>query len=1152
MGITARPLTVTPDSGKTKVYGDADPELTYGISGATSLAYSDTLSGALGRAESENVGPHEINLGALIVVDGNSGLNYTLTCSPGVTMSITARLLTVTPDSGMTKVYGEDDPTLTANVTAGTLAFSDVLSGSLARATGIDVGSYVINGIGTLIAGGNSGLNYDITFSNPDSIAMSITQRPLTVQPDTGKTKVYGDADPTLTANVTEGSLVSGESLSGSLARATGENVGMHLINGLGSLIAGSAQGSNYNITFSNPAATTMSITRRPLEVTPDAGKTKVYGEDDPTLTYEISSGNLVEGDEFSGTLGRAGGVNVGSYAIDLGTLAVVDGNSGLNYTLTCSTGVTMGITARPLEVTPDSDQTKVYDGNTTTPTLLYQISSGSLAYSDGWSGALGRAGGENVGAHEINLGALTVADGNSGLNYTLTCSSGVTMSIIPRTLTATPNTDQTKVYGDADPTPFTYHFTVGTLVTGDSLSGALGRDSGEDVGSSYVINQGDLHATSNYTFSFINPDSIAMSITQRPLTVKPNTGLTKVYGDADPTLTAQVTAGTTLAFSDTFSNSLARATGNDVGSYLINGIGTLIAGGNSGLNYDVTFTNPDSAAMSITKRPLTVTPDVGKTKVYGDDDPELTYGFGGGTSLAYSDTLSGALGRAGGVNVGSYAIDLGTLAVVDGNSGNNYTLTCSTGVTMGITARPLEVTPDSDQTKVYDGNTTMPTLTYQISSGSLAYSDGWSGVLGRAGGENVGSHAINLGALTVADGNSGLNYTLTCSSGVTMSITLRPLTVTPRSGQTKVYDEADPPLTYDITSGSLVFGEFMGGALGRAPGTDVGLYAINIGSLTAGSNYDLTFNGNGVNLEITKADQAITFDPLASKTEGEPDFDLLATASSGLDVSYESSNELVATVDGITVTIVGVGTTTITASQLGNGNYNPATPVERTLSVYLALVADAGDDRVVDKGVEVELDGSGSYDPNDPEVILTYAWSFVSVPSGSGITVEDLDNPAAQKPKFTPDLCGDYLVQLEVTSGYGSATATVLLQAKQNTGDYTEKLQSGKKSYLDRPTRKLVSTSDFSVRNLLTGVAMTDVELRVLVTITSPPTNPPGSFEMPGTGWSYNTAGGYFSKVLGDLAAPPQSGDTVLGQLMFRYGTTVRFTYELQVWGKY
>ena len=61
----------------------------------------------------------------------------------------------------------------------------------------------------------------------------------------------------------------------------------------------------------------------------------------------------------------------------------------------------------------------------------------------------------------------------------------------------------------------------------------------------------------------------------------------------------------------------------------------------------------------------------------------------------------------------------------------------------------------------------------------------------------------------------------------------------------------------------------------------------------------------------------------------------LTATATSGLPVSYESSNDAVARVNGSTLHLLRVGEAQITARQQGNTDYLPATPVTQTLTVY-------------------------------------------------------------------------------------------------------------------------------------------------------------------------------------------------------------------------
>jgi hypothetical protein len=115
----------------------------------------------------------------------------------------------------------------------------------------------------------------------------------------------------------------------------------------------------------------------------------------------------------------------------------------------------------------------------------------------------------------------------------------------------------------------------------------------------------------------------------------------------------------------------------------------------------------------------------------------------------------------------------------------------------------------------------------------------------------------------------------------------------------------------------------------------------LSVSFVPAGvANYN-TPAAKAASINVNKADQAITFAALAAKTFGDASGTLGSTAaSSGLSVSYASSNTAVATLIGNIVTIVGAGSTTINASQAGNTNYNPATSVEQTLTVNKAATA--------------------------------------------------------------------------------------------------------------------------------------------------------------------------------------------------------------------
>jgi hypothetical protein len=163
-------LTVSADH-QTKVYGTADPALTYIASGfQLSDASGTVLTGDLDRVVGENVAgsPYAINQGTLVA---NS--NYTISFT-GHDLLITPATLTIAADH-QTKVYGTADPILT--YVASGFQFSDtsgaVLTGSLDRAAGESVAGapYAITQ-GTLSA--NS--NYTISFTGHDlSITPALT-----------------------------------------------------------------------------------------------------------------------------------------------------------------------------------------------------------------------------------------------------------------------------------------------------------------------------------------------------------------------------------------------------------------------------------------------------------------------------------------------------------------------------------------------------------------------------------------------------------------------------------------------------------------------------------------------------------------------------------------------------------------------------------------------------------------------------------------------------------------------------------------------------------------------------------------------------------------------------------------------------------------
>jgi hypothetical protein len=81
-----------------------------------------------------------------------------------------------------------------------------------------------------------------------------------------------------------------------------------------------------------------------------------------------------------------------------------------------------------------------------------------------------------------------------------------------------------------------------------------------------------------------------------------------------------------------------------------------------------------------------------------------------------------------------------------------------------------------------------------------------------------------------------------------------------------------------------------------------------------------------------TLFNQSIAFPALGPHTFGDPDFTLLAMASSNLPVSYVTSGACTAI--GSMLHIAGAGSCTVTASQSGNADYNPAQSVSRSFAI--------------------------------------------------------------------------------------------------------------------------------------------------------------------------------------------------------------------------
>jgi hypothetical protein len=215
-------------------------------------------------------------------------------------------------------------------------------------------------------------------------------------------------------------------------------------------------------------------------------------------------------------------------------------------------------------------------------------------------------------------------------------------------------------------------------------------------------------------------------------------------------------------------------------------------------------------------------------------------------------------------------------------------------------------------------------------------------------------------------------------------------------------------PTSYNATG--LPAGLSVNTATGLITGTPT---AAGSSTVTLYATNDLGAATQSLALTVNRQAQAITFGGLPGKQVGDAQFNLAAAASSGLPVTYTSSNPSVATVSGNTVTVVGVGSTTITASQSGNGTYLPAVDVSQILAVGGVLPSittpPVGQSFTLGGGLNLGVTASGS----GP---LFYQWQF------NGTNIQGASSATLTLVNLTAANAGAYRVV--ITNSVGTTTS--------------------------------------------------------------------------------------------------------------------------------
>ena len=761
--------------------------------------------------------------------------------------------------------------------------------------------------------------NFAASASTP--FAYSVTPISLTITGVTASDKIYdGSATATLTGGTVSGAVIGGETVtvvpgSGSFASP---NAGTWAVTATGYALGGASAG-NY-VLPAQPAVPNASIFARPVQLS----GSRAYDATDLATAANLTILNKVNGDDLTltgtATL-ESKDVGTRGFIVSFATPARVQHATGSTGS-TASTTFNANLATAPLT---GNTLVAVISTRGTSANRVSAISGGGATWSRVSQGT--NTGGATT---EIWIGP-NVATGTTGI--TITQASLVSAAVV------------IEYSGILSDNPL------------DQIASATATGTAALTGTTPVTTQANE----------LWIGGIGIADGRRTLNAPYGSGFAVVAlpksgtaaGDATiyalekmVSTTGAAGSGGTVSASDAWSGAIAtfKAASTD----------TLALSGAAAGNYTLTG---KTGSLAITPRPLSVTAPSISPKVYDATTTAGAVTVGTLSGFVGSETLIATASAAAypSRNVGAYPATSVVYSLADGSGGGlavNYTLPGDTA-TGSITPKALTLTGTPTVTsKPYDGLTaaTLTGATLQVAQapGAGTTGDGtpYTGdVVAAVLSGNFDSKSAGNGKAVTStsslNGGQKDNYTLTQPAGLTGTITPAGLTIT-ADNQTKTYGQ-----TLVFGSGALQFtsiglqnGEAIGSVTltcgGGGPAAAVASYPITPDVATGGTfnagNYEIAYAPGS--LTVNKAGQTITFGALADRTFGDAAFSLTATASSGLTVSYSSSDPTVADVSGNTVTLLKAGVTTLTATQAGDGNHTAAPPVLQVLNVEPMVAA--------------------------------------------------------------------------------------------------------------------------------------------------------------------------------------------------------------------
>jgi|GEM_PF-2282518 len=838
--ITAKPVTPLIVAND-KVY-DGTTTATLSSQTVSGVIEPDVVTLEVGAAAfaDKDVGTWTVTASSLSLSGADAG-NYTLAAATATDAAeITAGSLTISGAVAQNKVY-DGNNTATVNFSGASLTGvigSDAVSinsaGYSASFDNENAGSTKpVTIAGVTLSGADAG-NYSLT--QPSGLTADITALGITGS-FTAENKVYdGTTEAAISGRSLNGVLPGDTvSLSGGTAAFADKNVGTGKTVTLSGAVLAGADAGNYSL--SSVADATANIAARPVTVTADA-KSKVYGAVDPALTCQVTDGSLASGDSITGALTRVSGENVGDYAIQQGTVAVSDGNSGANYDLNY-VGANLAITARPITVTAVTD-TKNYDG-TTSSDETPEITSGSLASGDAanFTQAFETAA---VGTGKTIIPSGSVNDGNGGSNYTVTFVNNTAGVINARALTVSGITANNKVYDSTTAAALnTGSAILAGVEAGDSVtldvSGAVGIFSDENVGAgkAVIVSGLTLNGADAANYTLTQPGGLTADITALGITGSFTADDKEYDGTTGAAVLSRSLTGVLPGDTASLSDGTAAFADKNVGTgKTVTLSGSALTGADAG-NYSLS--SVANATADITAKP--VTPSiVANDKVY-DGTTAATLSSQTVSGAIETDAVTLLVGSANFADkaVGTWTVTASSLSL-GGTDAGNYTLAAATATDEAeITAGSLTISGAVAQDKVYDGNNT---ATVDFSGASLLGAVGADDVSIDSNGYsatfddgNVGvNKPVTVAGVTLSGADAG-NYTLTQPSGLTADITALVITGS-FTAENKVYDG---------TANATVSGRSLTGVL---PGDDVSLSGgtATFADKNAGTGKTVTLSG--------------------------------------------------------------------------------------------------------------------------------------------------------------------------------------------------------------------------------------------------------------------------------------------------------------------